>query len=439
MSLYLPEAPLWTAAESAFPASEALRKRFTVTDKFGVSYSMARASGSNLLIPRNFCQGASQSISPVFSRPHDFTFHGELRDNQQAAAEAAIKHFASPRDGVLECATGWGKTVVTLYLIAALGQRVMVVVPKEDLLHQWAQEAMKFLRLDPSQIGIVQGPRCQTDRPFVVAMLHSLAMSEDYPPGAFDDFGLCIVDEVHRVAAPVLQQAIPRMPARRRLGLSATPKRADGRELMIYGHFGQTIQKVTLPTVIPKVVRIPTTWKVPTTYSRGKRVPVFHGYGRITALTASMVNDTDRNNIILSYIAAAHSKGRQVVVFSDLLEHLSVLREAAIKNGVPAADTALYVGGMTKDAYAAAKAAPVILATYGMFKEGTDVPSLDTLIMATPRADVAQAVGRILRSYGGKQNPVVVDLVDVNSKVLVDYASARMRWYLSIGAQVVQA
>ena len=76
------------------------------------------------------------------------------------------------------------------------------------------------------------------------------------------------------------------------------------------------------------------------------------------------------------------------------------------------------------------------MATYGFCAEATDISSLDTLVLGTPRANVLQPVGRILRKHDGKQFPVVLDIVDGNSKVLRGYASSRLKWYYEIGSEV---
>jgi superfamily II DNA or RNA helicase len=71
-----------------------------------------------------------------------------------------------------------------------------------------------------------------------------------------------------------------------------------------------------------------------------------------------------------------------------------------------------------------------------MASEATDIPWLDTCVLAAPRANVVQIVGRIRREYPDKKEPVVLDLVDVDSTVLRNYAEARMKWYKSLGAEV---
>jgi len=79
---------------------------------------------------------------------------------------------------------------------------------------------------------------------------------------------------------------------------------------------------------------------------------------------------------------------------------------------------------------------PVILTTYRMMSEGTDIPWLDTCVMGTPRADVVQIVGRIRREYPDKPQPIVMDFIDRDSPVFAGYANKRLNWYKKLGAEV---
>jgi len=69
--------------------------------------------------------------------------------------------------------------------------------------------------------------------------------------------------------------------------------------------------------------------------------------------------------------------------------------------------------------------------------EGTNLPHLDTLVLATPRSNVKQAIGRILRLVEGKKQPVVLDLVDDHS-ILKSFYYSRLRQYYSVGGTTVE-
>ena len=69
-----------------------------------------------------------------------------------------------------------------------------------------------------------------------------------------------------------------------------------------------------------------------------------------------------------------------------------------------------YIGGMKQTDLKISESKKIILATYAMAEEALDIKTLTTLIMATPKTDVTQAVGRILREKHEK--PMVIDIID---------------------------
>jgi len=75
----------------------------------------------------------------------------------------------------------------------------------------------------------------------------------------------------------------------------------------------------------------------------------------------------------------------------------------------------------------------LILATFQMAQEGLDIPDLDTLFLVTPKGDVVQAVGRILRKHDGKKAPMVIDILDNDIPLCVSLAKKRAKQYREMG------
>lgn len=80
---------------------------------------------------------------------------------------------------------------------------------------------------------------------------------------------------------------------------------------------------------------------------------------------------------------------------------------------------------------------PVLLTTFTMMAEGTNLPWLDTCAIIMPRSKITQIAGRIRREYEGKPEPVILDFIDMDSHVFAGYASSRLAWYNKIGCKVV--
>jgi superfamily II DNA or RNA helicase len=101
---------------------------------------------------------------------------------------------------------------------------------------------------------------------------------------------------------------------------------------------------------------------------------------------------------------------RQILVLSDRVQHCKDLM--ALLDPDKAAILAQNVASSKRAEFCASK--KILIATYSMCKEGFDVASLNTLVMATPRPDIDQIVGRILRTEKSKRTtqPLIVDIVD---------------------------
>jgi superfamily II DNA or RNA helicase len=167
-----------------------------------------------------------------------------------------------------------------------------------------------------------------------------------------------------------------------------------------------------------------------------KLVQVAHSAGKCMHVIKMLSNNFARNLILSRFVSSAYKKGRVVLIQSELKDHLDILASMISNQGVPMGDIAYYVGGMSSSERDYSKTKKVIMATYAMTAEATDIPQLDTLVMATPRSDVRQIVGRILREFPGKKDPVVFDIVDSTSSVFAGYYNMRYKWYKEVGAVI---
>ncbi|MCC7371230.1 MAG: DEAD/DEAH box helicase [Chloroflexi bacterium] len=125
--------------------------------------------------------------------------------------------------GVVVLPTGAGKTVVAFHALAEAPVRTLVIVPTIELLRQWHAGLIEKAGLPADSVGMVGGGE-RTVRPVTVMTYDSAAM----PRRRLNEFGLLIVDEVHHLPAPTYRAIAEKASAPWRLGLSATPERADG-------------------------------------------------------------------------------------------------------------------------------------------------------------------------------------------------------------------
>ena len=437
------ERPDFTGAAAVYPYSDELRRLFAWEDRFGGEYWACRREGDKILLPREACpMGREDRRVDGCTIRTNCTF--QARDGDQArVVEDSTERLLAGRSHIIQATTGSGKTAMAMQLIANVGRKTLVIVPKTDLIRgtlespQWWEHIRDMLGIPEERIGIIQQNRCEVvGKDVVIGMLHSLSIPNRYPASIRRQFGLVIIDEVHRVAADEFSNVCFMFPARLRLGLSATPNRKDGRSQLIKAHIGPIGPIIDKVPVRPKVLRYWTDWLVPRN-SQGKKIP--HSKMKDGHILKILTRNRRRNALLVHLIGACHLKGRNLVVFSHRLEHLSLLRDAAVKAGIPGTDMGSYVGGRKPAELERAAKKPIVFATYQMVKEGTNCPWWDACLLATPKSDVEQVVGRILRKAEGKKQPAIIDLVDDDSWVYSDYAEARDKFYKSkrMGADII--
>ena len=115
-----------------------------------------------------------------------------------------------------------------------------------------------------------------------------------------------------------------------------------------------------------------------------------------------------RNELIADVVAAECVKGAKILVMSERRAHLDRITELLSERGL---DSGQYVGGMSKEDLKDSEGKAIILGTYSMASTGLDIKDLTTLILATPRTDVVQACGRVVRNKTKKEKKII-DIVD---------------------------
>ena len=341
--------------------------------------------------------------------PISVEFAGSLRPNQVPIVNKYMKGVLGNRTtgGLLDVPCGYGKTACALKIISELKVKTLVIVHKSFLMDQWIERIEQFL--PGTRIGRIQGQVVDTqDKDIVLGMLQSLCM-KTYAKNTFDGFGLTVVDECHHIPSEVFSRAMLRIVTKYTLGLSATMTRKDGLTPVLKMFLGQVVCKVNRKSDSSVLVKMVTFTKRDSAYLE----PILDYRGK--ELHASMITKlcttSERTQFVHKVIMMEEGSfaGQQFLVLSQnksLLSDLAnLLKEGELTTG-------FYVGGMKRGDLAESENKKVILATYGMAAEGLDISGLTTIVLATPRTDITQAVGRILRTK--HERPLVIDIVDVH-------------------------
>ena len=431
------EQPLKTGAMSVYPYSKALETRYTFTSAFDETVHGAVRVGQCLMVPREsvpYAEANGDFRTCHLSKPIGCNF--VPRNTEQAKLYGqSLTYLQQGKSHIFEAPTGWGKTVVGGAIAAGLGQPTLIVVTKEDLMHQWYDSLTQVLGIPPYLVGKIQQDTCEWEgKQFVIGMVQSLIIEGRYPSAMVKSFGLMILDECHSMAAECFIRVCQTFPAKYRLGFSATPTRRDGKTQLLHWHVGPILSRGKVLEAKAKVLVRHTGWSIPV---RGGE-PIPYKPGRMMLVTKAMAASEGRNLEIVNFVVQSYQSGRMTLVMSDLREnHLNRLFQMLTNAGIPGNDIGFYVGGMSKIELSHTKQRRVVLGTYAMCSTGTDVPRWDTLVMATPRADVKQSIGRVLRAVAGKKQPVIFDLVDRDA-IFQGFHRARLKTYYAVGAEVVK-
>jgi|694.fasta_scaffold02914_3 superfamily II DNA or RNA helicase len=324
-------------------------------------------------------------------------------------------------------------TTVALALSAQLKVRTMIVVHKEFLANQWVEKIKEFC--PGATIGRVQGDTFDIEKDYVIAMIQTMcgrAMSStpgprEFDKKAFDSIGLLVVDEAHHIGAPAFSQFMFKICPKFTLGLTATPERKDGLTRLLYWFLGPEffrIERTNQGTTQVITLRY--------TDEAFKDAPPVTRFGKLNM--AGMINVVaeleDRNVLIVKTVNEALGNNRRVLVLSDRREHCFLLQNMI------GSKAKLYIGGMKEEDLAESAKSPVVVATFQLAHEGLDIPVLDTVILATPKSDIKQSIGRIMRETAGKlNNPLIYDVADQWSVFFSMYAK-RLRVYREGGFEI---
>lgn len=386
-----------------------------VKPQFVPRYPVFRESEDYMYLPKHYgieTYGAiKSSMRNVEKTDTSFwEFKGSLRDTQKDVVQSYL--CPEPRDGILSLQTGGGKTVCALYIASALQVPAIILVHNTFLKDQWVERIKAFL--PKARVGSVQGETLDIEnKDVVVAMLQSVSMKE-YPMNTFARFGLLIVDECHHIASESFSQAIPKLTCQHMLGLSATPERKDRLMHVINWFLGPILYKSDTTDKVDEKVRVEVYEFEPSDSSYNEVIYNSSGVMFTSLMINKVVEYEPRNKMITEILEDLfEEKERNILLLTDRVEHTKVLFDL-LPEYIQKESGVLGRSVKTEQRNEICETKRILIATYSMCKEGFDVAKLNTLIIATPRPDVDQIVGRILRVEKSKRtiDPLIIDIVD---------------------------
>jgi len=350
-------------------------------------------------------------------KPVDFPeFNLELRPSQQSVYDEIGD------GGIINAWVSWGKTFTGLAIAGKLGQKTLVVTHTLALRKQWEDEVEKVFGF---KAGIIGSGKFEVDKPVVIGNIQSLYRKI---PEIRQLFGTIILDEMHHCSAPTFSRIIDKNCARYKIGLTGTLERKDGRHVVFRDYFGDNVLRPPKENfMMPKVHILPMDIR----FMDGNSIPWAN---RINELA---YNPEYQHSVAMTASSYA-AKGHKVLVVSDRVDFLKNCAKLTGDNAV-CVTGAVHHENRAEIINQIYEDKDVLYGTQAIFSEGISLNILSCLILATPVNNeplLTQLIGRIIRDYEGKQQPVVVD-INLIGRTAKRQASMRTGYYIKQGYEIL--
>lgn len=344
-----------------------------------------------------------------------------LRDYQEKIVEDVIKK----QEGVISASTGSGKTVIACWLTKYYKLKTTILVPNTIIQKQFKEEFKKWFNYN---VGIINGEE-KNIKDITISTFQSLSSNKELLSQLSNQTSLLITDECHVGISDGRVKILNEFKPKYFFGLSGSPRKSsdDGRTAAIMFYFGNIIAEYNITKITPIVEVIRTNVDIEISCNYAEMID-------------DMVNNKSRNTLISGLAVGEALSGKNVLILTKRREHCKKLMEKFEGLNAWYADSddkdrneillKLRSGEMT---------CKIIVGTFSLLGQGTDIPSLEVLILAGDlKTDVGleQAGGRILRLFEGKDSAKIYDLYDNRNGILRRQASERFKFYKSKGWEI---
>jgi len=303
--------------------------------------------------------------------------------------------------GVILAETSAGKTVGALSVAAHLGQKTIVLLHRMPLFEGWYKDIEKLFGIGRDAVGLIKRDTWKIGYAITLASVQTL-IRRDFS-SLIKEFGLLIADEGHLFPAPAWSKTVEPFWAKYRLTITATPNRRDHKEPLMYHSFGKVCYTAPEGKALPVLVKL-----VQTNFQYDSFF-----WPEVEKVLA---NDQNRNQLIVEEIIKKYNRGKKILILVRRRLHGKLLKSILWEYGLK--PTLLLGGGISNETrFRAAKKGliNILISTYQLIALGSDLPPIDTVVLASPVRDtnlLAQSIGRARRNYPGKKHALVIDFVD---------------------------
>ncbi|MBU1634217.1 DEAD/DEAH box helicase [bacterium] len=407
-----------------------LGKSIFNTDKF---FNLIEESENEVMIPRGFSASLVQfckkenipfKIIDKRSKRDVVDFNSQI--TLQPQQEIALERIREKDFGVIVSPSGSGKTVIGLEIIAEKRQPALIIVHRKQLFDQWIERIQNFLKIPKKDIGQIGNQKNKIGKSITVAMIQSLARMRDFKDIA-NAFGTIIIDECHHIPAKSFREAIVNFNSFYLYGLTATPKRKNNDQKLIFVYIGNILHHVNQKDYLKeKNIKPEINVKETELYA-----PFDYKIDKYETISSILVHDTRRNTLILNDIEQNAERFRTILILSERKTHVEILN-LYLKDKY---ETITIHGddseGARKSKIEQIKQGhfKIVISTGQYFGEGIDINNLECLFIVYPFAfegKLVQYIGRIQRS---EKPPVIFDYRDSKIDYFEKMFKQRNRYY----------
>lgn len=427
----LPNEELEFLTKDLYLKPEVMGARFAPNSQENTAFPVYRENDKKIYIPRfygiqRYGRPTKCELDPGLDI--NVPFAKELRDYQENIIDIYMKYVNNPNThgqgsgGILQVPCGRGKTIMALKLVSLLKKKTLILVHKEFLMNQWIERINEFL--PTATIGKIQANVCDyQDKDIVIGMIQTM-YNKTFSQEIYSQFGLTVIDEVHRIGSEEFSKTLLKTITPYMLGISATVERKDKLTKLLYMFIGEKIyseERKKGDEVCVRGIEY---------HSNDEDFNLvecdFRGQPKFSTMISKLSDHGPRNDFIIrvAHDLLEETPEGQIMILGHNRSMLKYLYDAITHKKI--ATVGYYVGGMKQADLQASETKQIVLATYAMAAEALDIKTLSMMIMATPKTDITQSVGRILRMK--HDNPVVVDIVDMH-ELFQNQWKQRKRFY----------
>ena len=396
-------------------------------------FRLIEETPEGVMIPRgfvanivNFCKQEKISFKVIDNRKKldsvDFDSEIELLPQQ----ELAIEKIADKDFGVIVSPPGSGKTIIGLEIIAQKRQPALIIVHRQQLFDQWIERIQSFLKIPKQEIGQIGNQKFKVGKEITVAMIQSLTRSDEISKIA-NSFGTIIVDECHHIPAKSFREAIVNFNSFYLYGLTATPKRKNNDEKLIYVYIGNILYNAgQIEQIRQNIAKAEINVRETNLYA-----PFDYKIDKYETISRILIHDTQRNSLIIDDLEKNVGRFKTVLVLTERKAHVDILNlylkdkfETITIHGDDSERSRKSKLEQLKQGHY-----KIVISTGQYFGEGVDVDNLECLFIVYPFAfegKLIQYIGRIQRS--GKP-PVIFDYRDSKIDYFDKMFKQRNRYY----------